>query len=95
MLRTAILHECQNYLGGGGGGGGGLGGSEKNIFLAPPSLPPPTSYKSPTPATSVHLKINIPVTVRRNIYKQSHEKIGDCQQSSFVPEKTGRDTLAY
>ena len=34
-LRAAILHECQNYL----GGGGGLGGSEKNnykiIFLAP------------------------------------------------------------
>ena len=26
MLRAAILHECQNYL----GGGGGLGGSEKN-----------------------------------------------------------------
>ena len=25
-LRAAILHECQNYL----GGGGGLGGSEKN-----------------------------------------------------------------
>ena len=29
MLRAAILHECQNYL----GGGRGLGGSEKNIFL--------------------------------------------------------------
>ena len=38
MLRTAILHECQNYL----GGGGGLGGNEKNIFLAPPSPPPRT-----------------------------------------------------
>ena len=25
MLRAAILHECQNYL----GGGGSLGGSEK------------------------------------------------------------------
>ena len=53
-LRAAILHECQNYLG--GGGGGGLGESEKNrdnrkkdsidsinnrfsIFLASP--PPP------------------------------------------------------
>ena len=35
MLRAAILHECQNYL----GDGGGLGGSEKNIFLAPPSPP--------------------------------------------------------
>ena len=28
-LRAAILHECQNYL----GGGGGLGGSEK---IGPP-----------------------------------------------------------
>ena len=38
MLRAAILHECQNYL----GGGGGLGGSEKNILLAPPSpIPSP------------------------------------------------------
>ena len=53
-LRAAILHECQNYLG--GGGEGGLGESEKNrdnrkkdsidsisnrfsIFLASP--PPP------------------------------------------------------
>ena len=26
MLRAAILHDCQNYL----GGRGGLGGSEKN-----------------------------------------------------------------
>ena len=34
MLRAAILHECQNYLG--DGAGAGLGGSEKNIFLAPP-----------------------------------------------------------
>ena len=32
MLRAAILHECQNYL----GGGGGLGGSE------PPPSPPTT-----------------------------------------------------
>ena len=34
VLRTAILHECKNYLGGGSGsgGGGGLEGSEKNIF---------------------------------------------------------------
>ena len=27
--RAAILHECQNHLGG-GGGGDGLGGSQKN-----------------------------------------------------------------
>ena len=31
-LLAAILHECQNYL----GGGGGLVGSEKNFF-SPPS----------------------------------------------------------
>ena len=43
MLRAAILHECQNYL----GGGGGLGGSEKNIFLAPPSAPPPIPSYNP------------------------------------------------
>ena len=38
VLRAAILHECENYL----GGGGGLGGSEKNIFLyfSRPSPPP-------------------------------------------------------
>ena len=34
------------------------------------------------PAPSVHLKIKIPVTVRRGISKRSHEKIGDCEQSS-------------
>ena len=28
MLQAAILHECQNYLG--GGDGGCLGGSKKN-----------------------------------------------------------------
>ena len=33
------------------------------------------------PAPSVHLKIKIPVTVRRGISKRSHEKIGDCEQS--------------
>ena len=65
MLRAAILHECQNYL------GGGLGGSEKNrgpsIFLAPPS-----------PRAIIHLKIKIAVAVRRGISKRSHEKIRDC-----------------
>ena len=29
------------------------------------------------------MKIKIPVTVRRGISKRSHEKIGDCEQSSF------------
>ena len=43
MLRAAILHECQNYL----GDGGGLGGSKKNrgtvrtSLLFPPLPPPP------------------------------------------------------
>ena len=32
-LRAAILHECQNVL----GGGGDLGGSEKNFSLPPHS----------------------------------------------------------
>ena len=35
----------------------------------------------PTSAPSVHLKIRIPLTVRRGISKRSHEKIGDCEQS--------------
>ena len=33
------------------------------------------------PDPSVHLKIKIPVTVRRGISKRSREKIGDCEQS--------------
>ena len=45
MLRAAILHECQNYL----GGGGGLGGREKNIFLAPPSPIPPSPPRAIIP----------------------------------------------
>ena len=57
MLRAAILHECQNYLGGRG--------------------------ESPTPAPLVHLKIKIPVTVRRGISKRSHAEVGDCEQSTF------------
>ena len=40
------------------------------------------SEKSPTPAPTVHLKIEIAVTVRRGISKRSHEKLGDCQQST-------------
>ena len=38
-----------------------------------------------TPAPSVHLKIKMAVTVRRGISKRSHEKIGDCEQST-VPD---------
>ena len=37
------------------------------------------------PAPSVHLKIKIPVMVRRGISKRSHEKVGDCKQSTCVP----------
>ena len=36
------------------------------------------------PAPSVHLKIKIPVMVRRGISKRSHEKIGDCEQSNQI-----------
>ena len=57
MLRAAILHEYENYLGGGGG-------------------------LTSTPTPSAHLKIKIAVTVRRGISKRSHEKIGDCEQST-------------
>ena len=49
--------------------------------------PPSQSYKSPTPASSVHLKIKIPVTVRRGISKRSREKIGDCKQSRDLTMK--------
>ena len=36
------------------------------------------------PAPSVHLKIKIPVTVRRGISKRSYEKTGDCEQSNQI-----------
>ena len=77
MLRAAILHECQNYL----GGGGGLAGGEKNILLAPS---PHTRAIILDARPSVHLKIKVPVTVRRGISKRSREKIGDCEQSMHV-----------
>ena len=58
-LRAAILHECQNYL----GGGGGLGGS----------APLPLQLESPTAATSVHLKNKMAsLTVRRAISRQTN-----------------------
>ena len=53
-------------------------------FTAEPEIPEIlTKWKAPIimPAPSVHLKIKIPVTVRRGISKRSHEKIGDCEQS--------------
>ena len=55
------------------GAGGCLGGSEKL----------PQSYNPRRPPRSVHLKIKMAVlTVRRAISQRSHEKIGDCEQSS-------------
>ena len=65
MLRAAILHECQNYL----GDGGGLGESEKNI----PDARPFGAFENQD--------TNDGKTVRRGISKRSHEKIGDCEQS--------------
>ena len=55
-------------------GGGGLGGG------ALPSLLPRAIIPDARPFGT--LKIRIPVTVRRGISKRSHEKIGDCEQSS-------------
>ena len=48
QLPAAILHECQNYL----GGGGGMGGSEKNIFLAPYRAPPRAIIPDPCPLST-------------------------------------------
>ena len=67
VLRAAILHECQNYL----GGGSGLGEAS----------PPPNSYNPRRPPPRYICTTKIPVTVRRSISKRSHEKIGDCEQS--------------
>ena len=38
---------------------------------------------------SVHLKNKIAVTVRRGISKRSHEKIGDCEQSTPIQSFLG------
>ena len=67
-LQTAILHECQNYL----GGGGSLGGSERSLPLKlqcpTPPPPPPTWYIGKTRWPSL--------MVRRAISQRSHEKMG-------------------
>ena len=62
------MHECLNYL----GGGGGLGGSAPH---------PPTPNGAIIP--DARPLGTIAVTVRRGISKRSHEKIGDCEQSTF------------
>ena len=66
-LPSYMRHECQNYL----GGGGGLGG---------PSIPPPPPRAKLPDARPLHLKIKIPVTVRRGVSRRSQQKIGDCEQ---------------
>ena len=38
-------------------------------------------YGLPSCMSVKTLKIKIPVTVRRGVYKRSHEKKGDCEQS--------------
>ena len=86
VLRAAILHECQNYLGGGGGLNVNASCSDVitvPLFFSPLPLPPTPRAIIPTSAPLVHLKIKIPVTVRRDISKskRSHEKIDDCEQS--------------
>ena len=79
MLQTAILHSCQNYL----GGGGGLGGSEKNIFLAPypPPLPLPTRAIIPDAGPLGTFKNQDTSDGKTRMSKRSHEKIGDCEHS--------------
>ena len=43
--------------------------------------PPHTAIIPNARPLRVHLKIKIPVTVRRSISKRSHEKIRECEQS--------------
>ena len=46
------------------------------------------------PPHSVHLKIKITVSVvRRGVSKRSHEKIGDCEQSSVLANKVFKTGL--
>ena len=54
-------------------------GAVWEVFVAPP---PPQGYNTRHPPPRYILKIKIPVTVRRGISKRSHEKIGDCEQST-------------
>ena len=79
-LRAAILRECQNYL----GSGDGLGGNEKNLFYF--SRPPcPRAIIPDAPPSLGTLEKQDTVTIRRGISKRSHEKIGDCEQSTQCP----------
>ena len=56
----------------------------QSLYFSRPPLPTPRAIIPATLAPSVHLKINIPVTVRRGISKRSHEKIEDCEQSKYI-----------
>ena len=58
------------------------------IFLPPPPPSGPPSYNPRRPPPPVHLKIKIPVTVRRGTSQLSHEKIGDCEQSTPVSNQS-------
>ena len=62
MLRAAILHECQNYLGGGGGLGAII-----------PDARPLGTFENLDSRDG-----------KTGISKRSHEKIGDCEQSTSL-----------
>ena len=52
--------------------------------------PPPPRAIIPTPTPSVHLKSRCPpLMVRRSMFQRSHEKIGDCEQSSGLSVENG------
>ena len=83
-LRAAILHECQNYL----EGGDGLGGSDKHEKKNFPRPPPPTAiiFDARPLGTFENQAGRAPLTVRRAISWRSHEKTGNHEQSSQIPE---------
>ena len=78
MLRAAILHECQNYL-----AGAVVWEGARKIYFSRLSPSPAPRAIIPDARPLGTLKIKILVTVRRGISKRSHEKIGDCEQSSL------------
>ena len=55
MLPAAILHECQNYV----GGGSGLGGGEKEFFLFFSPLPPRATIPDARPLGTVYFLSNL------------------------------------
>ena len=77
-LPSCILHECQNYL-----AGAVVWEGARKIYFSRLSPSPAPRAIIPDARPLGTLKIKIPVTVRRGISKRSHEKIGDCEQSSL------------